>query len=346
MTDPPEDGLQEPVSPPESGSLHAGTTPAFDSLNEQAAAFSPIASQASQSTPPAFSYAPPSSSEPTLFYSYAQPPVRRFVRIPNFGHLLLLSLLLIIAFSITSVVMVAVMHFHLFGWVLSRKTATDIGFNLAFQGLIYIFTFGLSLIVFPLIWKEGYFRGLQWHGEVARTRFRLLVGTASACFGLAILDQFVMPGPPNAPIEKMISSPGAAWIMFAFGVTAAPFFEEMFFRGFMLPAFCTACDWAAEKEIGRLPRPLDATGHPQWSMPAMIIGSIATSIPFALLHVAQQGHSLGPFVLIILVSMILCAVRLKTKSLAASTLVHACYNFLLFCIELIFTGGFRHFDKM
>jgi membrane protease YdiL (CAAX protease family) len=39
-------------------------------------------------------------------------------------------------------------------------------------------------------------------------------------------------------------------------------------------------------------------------------------------------------------------VRLKTRSLAASTLVHACYNFIIFALALIGTGGFRHFDKM
>jgi membrane protease YdiL (CAAX protease family) len=135
-------------------------------------------------------------------------------------------------------------------------------------------------------------------------------------------------------------------MMFAFGVTMAPFFEEMFFRGFLLPSLSTACDWIAEKKTGSPPRPLDAEGHPQWSLPAMIIGSVLTSIPFALVHAEQQGHSLGPFLLMIVISMILCTVRLKTRSLAASTLVHATYNFLLFSSMLIVTGGFRHFDKL
>ena len=169
--------------------------------------------------------------------------------------------------------------------------------------------------------------------------------TASLCFGLAILDQVLMPGPPNAPIEKMISSPGAAWLMFAFGVTIAPFFEEMFFRGFLLPALCTACDWIAEKMRHTLPRPLDANGHPQWSIPAMIAGSVppafllpcctstsrdtpsGRSSPHRHQHDSVRGAPL-------------------TRSLAASTLVHAIYNFFIFAVTLIGTGGFRHFDKM
>jgi hypothetical protein len=78
----------------------------------------------------------------------------------------------------------------------------------------------------------------------------------------------------------------------------------------------------------------------------MVVASGVTSIAFAALHVDQQGHSLGPFLLLIVVSAILCAVRLKTRSLAASTLVHATYNFLIFVLTLAATGGFRHFDKM
>ncbi len=288
----------------------------------------------------------PRVPEPPLFQSYAQPPVRRFVRIPNFGHLLLLSLLIGVAFSILAIFLGLASHFHLFGIQLSPKSATDLGFNLLSEVILYFVTFGFSLFVFHMVWNESLFAGLQWRGRVALSKFRPLVGTAAACFGLAILDQILMPGPANSPIEKMISSPGAAWLMFAFGVTIAPFFEEMFFRGFLLPSLCTACDSIAEKMRHSLPRPLDANGHPQWSLPAMIIGSLLTSIPFAGLHVEQQGHSLGPFLLLILVSLILCAVRLKFRSLAASTLVHASYNFFIFSLSLVVTGGFRHFDKM
>ena len=157
-----------------------------------------------------------------------------------------------------------------------------------------------------------------------------------------------MPGPTNAPIDKIFRSPGAAWLLFAFGVTLAPFFEEMFFRGFLLPALCTACDWIVEKmHATRPPRPLDANGHPQWSLPAMIVAlRRSPAFPSPCLHVEQQGYSLGPFLLLIVVSLVLCAVRLKTRSLAASTLVHACYNFIIFSLMLIGTGGFRHLDKM
>lgn len=78
----------------------------------------------------------------------------------------------------------------------------------------------------------------------------------------------------------------------------------------------------------------------------MIVGSVLTSVPFALMHAEQTGYSLGPFLLLVCVSMVLCWVRLGTRSLAASVLVHSTYNFLLFSLMLAGTGGFKHLDKM
>jgi membrane protease YdiL (CAAX protease family) len=78
----------------------------------------------------------------------------------------------------------------------------------------------------------------------------------------------------------------------------------------------------------------------------MVVSSILTSVPFALMHAEQTGYSLGPFVLLISVSMVLCWARLSTRSLAASVFVHASYNCLLFSLMLVGTGGFQHLDKM
>jgi membrane protease YdiL (CAAX protease family) len=78
----------------------------------------------------------------------------------------------------------------------------------------------------------------------------------------------------------------------------------------------------------------------------MVVASILTSIPFALMHAEQTAHALGPFLLLVCVSLVLCWARLSTRSLAASVLVHASYNFLIFSLMLLGTGGFRHLDKM
>jgi hypothetical protein len=64
------------------------------------------------------------------------------------------------------------------------------------------------------------------------------------------------------------------------------------------------------------------------------------------MHAEQTGYSLGPFILLVCVSLVLCWARLSTRSLAASVLVHASYNCLLFSFMLLGTSGFQHLDKM
>ncbi len=289
--------------------------------------------------------APPTS---TLFavepVSQPEPPLPP--RIPHIGHFLLMLVLLIVGFLGAVVVLMIALHFHLYGISTLEGTKTEIHYTLGSEGLGYVFTLLACMIVFPMIWHKSFFAGVQWNGATALKLGWRLVGAAFVCLLLALLNSVILPGPEHAPIEDIFREKGAAWLLAIFGVTFAPFFEEMFFRGFMLPSLCTAYDWCVEK-IYRKPRlPLGENGHPQWSTPAMAIGAVVTSLPFAGMHAAQTGYSIGPFLLLVGVSTVLCAVRLWTRSLAASTLVHASYNFMLFSIMLIGTSGFRHLDKL
>ena len=354
MNNPPE---HDPLSP-ENWSLNSpsvlGSMDAPPSAAEQpigapqveqpVAAFLPEAPSTVAEPPPA-GYASPESEQP-LFYSLSQPEVRLPARIPNLGHLLLLAALACVGLVVASILFYAGARLHLFGVTSMQQAGNDIHYILGVEGLIYLFTFGASVLVFPMFWHKSFFAGLQWNGATAlRLRWRL-VSAAFLCFVLAWLNGYLLPGPTNTPIEKIFRTPGAAWMLFAFGVTFAPFFEEMLFRGFLLPSLCTAYDWVGEQISHKSPPPLLENGHPQWSLAAMIVGSIATSIPFAAMHAEQTGYSIGPFLLLVGVSLVLCTARLVTRSLAASTLVHACYNFLLFSLMLVGTGGFRHLDKM
>jgi hypothetical protein len=285
-----------------------------------------------------------SSEPPTFTYALPEPPAP--ARIPHLGHLALLSAFLSIGF-ICMVVMLAVVVFLSPGGISKiDQIKTNVPLLLGAEAILYLVAFVLGYFLLPLFWRKSFFAGIHWRGRTALHWSGWLAVVAVCCFGLAMLDEVLMPGPEHAPIEDLFRSPSAAWIMFFFGVTFAPLFEEMFFRGFLLPSLATAWDWCIEKSTGKSVPPLDENGHPQWSLGAMILAAIPTSLLFALIHADQQGHSLGPFLLLVTVSLILCAVRLKLRSLAASTLVHACYNFLIFSVMLVSTGGFRHLDKM
>jgi uncharacterized protein len=281
-----------------------------------------------------------------LFVSYSQAPSLREERIPHAGHLGLLILLGAFGWLGSQMLLLLALQFHLWGVTPSQATITDYHYIFANEAAQYIITFAGCLLVFPLVWRRPFFAGVHWNGRIALERTRRLIGAAVVCFFVAMINGVLMPGPVNAPIDELFRAPGAAWVLFAFGVTLAPFFEEMAFRGFLLPSLCTAWDWSIEHFTGAPRRPVDQDANPQWSILAMIVASVVTSVPFALMHGAQTSWSLGPFLLLIFVSLVLCWVRLSTRSLAASTMVHAFYNFMLFTFMLLGTGGFKHLDKM
>jgi uncharacterized protein len=288
----------------------------------------------------------PQVTERPLFQSWSEPEIRQPSRTPHLGHVTILAAFAVFGVLCASLLIRTALHYHLFGVTNLQDAVTEIHYALGSEAVLYLLMFGTSLLFFPLIWHKGLFAGMQWNGAIAFNLRRKLFVIATICCGLALANGLLFPGPTDAPIDKIFRTPGAAWLLFAFGVTFAPFFEEMVFRGFLLPAICTACDWIHEKTSGAAARPLDQTGQPQWSFNAMVIASILVSIPFALMHGAQTGYSWGPFCLLVGVSLVLCWARLSTRSLAASVFVHASYNFLLFTLMMLGTGGFRHLDRM
>jgi uncharacterized protein len=297
---------------------------------------------------PSFPTADPEEIASLLFSSFFKPEPKASsqVRIPHLGHVAILGLLASIGLVGAGLLTRSALSFHLFGVSTLQGAMSDVHYTIGSMAALYLIAFGAALLIFPLFWHRGYFAGIQWNASSALRHFKSLLAAAGACFVLALVDEVVLPGPSNAPIDKLFDTRAAAWLLFAFGVTFAPFFEETVFRGFLLPALCTAFDWSVERITGNPARPLDPLGHPQWSLGAMVFASIATSVPFALMHAEQTAWSLGPLLLLVAVSLVLSWARLSTRSLAASVLVHASYNFLLFSLMLLGTGGFRHLDKI
>ena len=288
---------------------------------------------------------PPQQSElfDPFLYHPVNPPV---IRVPNLADACIFLAFLVLGLLVTLGAVGVALQFHWLGLRSIDEAAKSTTISLGTQLLIYAVTFAGAYPFFRTMWSKGYFDGLHWHAATAyRLRYPLL-GTAVVCNILAMLGNWLLPFPEHAPIDKMFSTPADAWMLACFGVTIAPFFEEMIFRGFLLPAVATAWDWCSEKMNETQPRPLDAEGNPVWSAGATIFAALTVSAPFALMHSAQVGQAWGPLALLYCVSLILCTVRLTTRSLAASTLVHSAYNFLLFALMFVQTGGFRHLDKM
>jgi len=273
-------------------------------------------------------------------------PEPRIARIPNFGDAMLFFALLLLGVLVSTGSMGLALYFHWFGLKSIEQASKSTPVTLVTELLIYVVALAGAIPFYGMVWGMGFFNGMHWHGTTAfRLRYRL-IWTAVACNVLAMAGNWLLPFPDHAPIDKLFGTSRDAWMLACFGILIAPFFEEMIFRGFLLPAVATAWDWAVERSEGKKPKPLDAAGNPVWSPFAVIFASLLVSAPFALMHSPQLGHAWGPLLLLYCVSLILCTVRLMTRSLAASTLVHSAYNFLLFAAMFAQTGGFRHMDKM
>jgi membrane protease YdiL (CAAX protease family) len=130
----------------------------------------------------------------------------------------------------------------------------------------------------------------------------------------------ILPVPKSLPIDQFFHSPADAWMMAIFGITVAPFVEELFFRGFLYPV---------------LARPLGVAA-----------GIVLTAIPFALLHSAQLGNAWGPLLVLFVVGVVLTGVRAATKSVASSMLVHMGYNLTLFSLLFVASGHFQHLERV
>ena len=115
-------------------------------------------------------------------------------------------------------------------------------------------------------------------------------------------------------------------------------FEEIFFRGFLLPAFLNAFRWLSLR--GDLsPAAVEWLGVPPVGCvhkPTLCLAALATGIACVGAGSADRDRVAGW----------LCLVRLRLNSLASSTVVHAAYNFTLFAGILVQTGGFRHLDRL
>jgi len=206
------------------------------------------------------------------------------------------------------------------------------------QALQYLVLLVLTAILFGAIWRQPFWNAIHWNAPAAAKRWLALIGLGILLgFGSSLASNY-LPMPKEAPIlNDLMHSTTGAWLMFIFGTTGAPLIEELGFRGFLLPSLLNLFR-GLERRQAISPATAAGVGIP--------VSILLTSLPFALLHSLQVSNAWAPILLIGVVSIVLCLVRLWTNSLAASTLVHATYNFCLFAGMLVASDGFRHLDKL
>jgi membrane protease YdiL (CAAX protease family) len=208
----------------------------------------------------------------------------------------------------------------------------------------YIATLLFSLAVFPHLWQRPFSVGIKWNlSDAQRNALKLLTLGVVLSFTVQAISS-VLPVPKSIPMDDFFRNASDIWLVTLFGILLAPMFEEICFRGFFLPAFAIAYDWLS------LPR--TPAAHEHWRIttsltkPALIFSTVLTSILFTALHGQQVSYAWPVLILLFCVSVVLTVVRLKTHSVACSTLVHAGYNLTIFLHLFVATGGYRHLERM
>jgi uncharacterized protein len=283
------------------------------------------------SIPPEFLYTPEVSSPP--------PPPRR---IPNFGHTVLFFTVAIIVLLLTSVsVFALVMGFHLLGTETPEQLLREPRLLIPSMAVAYLIAGGIVWAIFTYLWQRTFLQGLHWNFAAVRRRWKpLLAGGIVLSLVVQFLSNF-LPVPKTLPIDDFFRTSADVWLVALFGTFVAPLFEELAFRGFLLPSLASAWDWLQGRR-----EDAGVDQDPHWSVAALVVSCTITSIAFALVHADQLAHAWAPLAVLFGVSLVLCGVRLWTQSLAASTLIHATYNGTIFTILFFVTGGFRHLDKI
>lgn len=259
-------------------------------------------------------------------------------RIPHIGHAILFFSLAFLFILLSQLAVFTLAHIRL------EATAQHPGLALASQALAYILTLATSAWLFPYLWERSFLQGIHWNFLPARRYWYWIVAGGIVLSAAAQASLQILPAPKTDPFDSLLTTPHAAWLLMAFAVLLAPLTEELAFRGFLLPALATAYDWLAlERSPAGLDRWQRSSLH---SASALAFSAIFSSVPFALLHADQLSHAWGALGVLYAVSLVLSFVRIRTHSLACSALMHATYNFSIFAIILVTTGGFRHLDKL
>jgi hypothetical protein len=173
---------------------------------------------------------------------------------------------------------------------------TDPRIVIPVEAIVYAIAAAASLLIFPLLWGRSFGEGVHWRGFIVRHRVWLLVAIGVAT---SVVVQFLsnfLPIPKELPIDKFFTNRLGVWLIAIFGVTVAPAFEELAFRGFLLPSLASAWDWTMQR--ARTPRqllggpPAHQTTESEWQQQAAIYSSLPPE-GTAVFHHLGTEHNAG-----------------------------------------------------
>jgi membrane protease YdiL (CAAX protease family) len=269
----------------------------------------------------------PVSSPPNSPFDLEPPPVHEPSRFPaptdsenppwSGWEVLQIAALAVVSISVFLFVVAVAAH----RWLFPKLTLVDVAriplLTVVAQLLGYLMVLGFMVSLVKRRPGISFWREIRWNWPKNWSTF--LGAGVVLSFALQGIAHF-LPMPKELPIDRFFQTSTEAWVLSFFGVTVAPFMEELFFRGFLYPVLA--------RRLG------------------VVIGVLLTAAAFGLIHAPQLGRAWGPVLVVFLVGLALTITRAVTKSVAAGMLIHIAYNGTLSLLIFGASDGFRHLEKL
>src|SRR5579859_1098033 len=182
------------------------------------------------------------------------------------------------------------------------------------QLLFYGMLFAVIYLLVVTYHHRPFWSSLNWRKPTARQVIGYVLGGLMMAIGVQLAPT-ILPDQQSFPLERMFTSPLAAYAVAAFAVLIAPLMEELIFRGVLFAVF--------ERRVG------------------VRFAVATTTVLFAALHVPEYRGAWNHVLLICLVGGIFSLARGLTGSLAPSIFLHFAYNLSLMAALYFGTQHFR-----
>jgi hypothetical protein len=172
--------------------------------------------------------------------------------------------------------------------------------------------FGALWALLRFKYRQPFWQSLEWNANGRVVLPWLLRGPLMA-MTLVVLSVFLRMPKVDTPMSELLRSQWALLLIGGFASTLGPMFEELGFRGFLMPL---------------LTRTFGATA-----------GIVLSAAAFAVLHGPEYAWSWRHVALVGIAGCAFGWARLKTGSTAAAAAMHATYNMTLFA-GLLYQGEY------
>jgi len=167
----------------------------------------------------------------------------------------------------------------------------------------YALLFGALRMMFRLRYDRPLWRSLGWLPPRLPVLWIVTCGMATAIL-VAITSALIRTPTGENPMTQMLETRTDVLLVGTLGITLAPLFEELTFRGFLQPLLVRSLGAAA--------------------------GILLTAVPFGLLHFQEYGNSWRHALIIGGAGAAFGWMRHSTGSTKAAVIMHAAYNSLFF----------------